>query len=94
MTFSLYSIRYLEPKSLLASSPSLAHTAAPPKGDVPPPGTVKSILPCTPLGVVKALERIGVYNALLPYGDRAYGRTITVINRSVGIHPPTSVRVE
>jgi methylenetetrahydrofolate dehydrogenase (NAD+) len=26
-----------------------------------------------------------VYNALLPYGDRAYGRTITVINRYV--HP-------
>jgi hypothetical protein len=77
------SIRYLEPKSLLASSPSLARTAAPLKDDVPPPGTIKSILPCTPLGVVKSLERIGVYNALLPYGDRAYGRTITVINRCV-----------
>ena len=75
------SIRYLEPKSLLAFSPSLAHAPVPLKGDVPPPGTVKSILPCTPLGVVKALERIGVYNALLPYGDRAYGRIITVINR-------------
>jgi methylenetetrahydrofolate dehydrogenase (NAD+) len=43
-------------------------------------------LPCTPLGVVKTLERIGVYNALLPYGDRAYGRTVTVINRYVTIH--------
>ncbi|KAI0287610.1 hypothetical protein BC826DRAFT_1169809 [Russula brevipes] len=61
---------------------------APLKGDVPPPGTVKSILPCTPLGVVKALERIGVYNALLPYGDRAYGRTITVINRSEVVGRP------
>jgi hypothetical protein len=81
--FPLYSIRYLEPKSLLASSPSLAQTPAQLKDDVPPPGTVKSILPCTPLGVVKALERVGVYNALLPYGDRAYGRTITVINRYV-----------
>jgi methylenetetrahydrofolate dehydrogenase (NAD+) len=81
------SIRYLEPKSLLASSPSLVRAQAPLKGDVPPPGTVKSILPCTPLGVVKALERIGVYNALLPYGDRAYGRTITVINRCVHIPP-------
>lgn len=77
------SIRYLEPKSLLASSPSLATRPAPLKDDVPPPGTVKSILPCTPLGVVKSLERIGVYNALLPYGDRAYGRTVTVINRCV-----------
>lgn len=79
------SIRFLEPKSLLASSPSLAHGPAPSKDDVPPPGTVKSILPCTPLGVVKSLERIGVYNALLPYGDRAYGRTITVINRCVSL---------
>src|SRR5260370_16633378 len=77
------SIRYLEPKSLLASSPSLATRTTPLKDDIPPPGTVKSILPCTPLGVVKCLERIGVYNALLPYGDRAYGRTITVINRCV-----------
>jgi hypothetical protein len=77
------SIRYLEPKSLLASSPSLATRTSPLKDDVPPPGTVKSVLPCTPLGVVKCLERIGVYNALLPYGDRAYGRTVTVINRCV-----------
>jgi len=45
-------------------------------------------LPCTPLGVVKSLERIGVYNALLPYGDRAYGRTITVINRSEVVGRP------
>jgi len=97
--FPLYSIRYLEPKSLLASSPSLAQTSAQLKDDVPPPGTVKSILPCTPLGVVKALERVGVYNALLPYGDRAYGRTITVINRYVPharphhlVHPRTHTR--
>ncbi|KAI9464295.1 NAD(P)-binding protein [Russula earlei] len=87
--YNLYhNIRYLEPKSLLASSPSLAHIPAPLKDDVPPPGTVKSILPCTPLGVVKALERVGVYNVLLPYGDRAYGRTITVINRSEVVGRP------
>ena len=49
--------------------------------DEPPPGYVKSILPCTPLAIVKCLEYIGVYNKLLPYGDRAYGKTITVINR-------------
>ena len=42
---------------------------------------VKSILPCTPLGVVKCLEYIGVYNKILTYGDRAYGKTVTVINR-------------
>jgi len=87
--YNLYhNIRYLEPKSLLASSPSLAHTPAPLKNDVPPPGTVKSILPCTPLGVVKALERVGVYNGLLPYGDRAYGRIVTVINRSEVVGRP------
>jgi len=47
----------------------------------PPAGTVKSIIPCTPLAIVKSLEHIGVYNKILPYGDRAYGKTITVINR-------------
>jgi methylenetetrahydrofolate dehydrogenase (NAD+) len=49
--------------------------------DQPPPGTVKSILPCTPLAIVKVLEHLGVYNRHLKYGDRAYGKTITVINR-------------
>lgn len=49
--------------------------------DQPPSGTVKSILPCTPLAIVKCLEHAGVYNRILPYGDRAYGRIITVINR-------------
>ncbi|KAI8870154.1 NAD(P)-binding protein [Ramicandelaber brevisporus] len=42
----------------------------------------KCILPCTPLAIVKILEHIGVYNPIIPYGDRLYGRTITVINRS------------
>ncbi|KAG7928155.1 hypothetical protein KL925_001455 [Ogataea polymorpha] len=42
----------------------------------------KSILPCTPLAVVKILEHLGVYNPLLNYGDRLYGKTITVVNRS------------
>jgi methylenetetrahydrofolate dehydrogenase (NAD+) len=28
------------------------------------------------------MEYIGVYNTVLPYGNRLYGRTITVINRS------------
>ncbi|KAI6152391.1 hypothetical protein BKA82DRAFT_4110793 [Pisolithus tinctorius] len=59
-----------------------------PLDDVAPPGTVKSILPCTPLGVVKCLEYIGVYNKILPYGDRAYGKTVTVINRSEVVGRP------
>jgi len=81
---SSVSIRFLEPKSLLratlASAPHGASTDTD-NGDQPPPGMVKSILPCTPLAIVKCLEYVGVYNRLLPYGDRAYGRTITVINR-------------
>lgn len=44
---------------------------------------VKAILPCTPLAIVKTLEHCQVYNPLLPYGGRAYGKTITVINRCV-----------
>lgn len=44
--------------------------------------TQKSILPCTPLACVKVLEYLGVYNSLIPYGNRLYGKTITVVNRS------------
>lgn len=44
--------------------------------------TQKSVLPCTPLAVVKILEHLGVYNSVIPYGNRLYGKTITVINRS------------
>lgn len=44
--------------------------------------TKKSILPCTPLALVKILEYLGVYNMILPYGNRLYGKTITVVNRS------------
>lgn len=44
--------------------------------------TQKSILPCTPLANVKVLEYLGVYNSILPYGNRLYGKTITVVNRS------------
>ena len=77
------SIRYIKPASLLsavtrASSDSAAQPAV---SDEPPPGFVKSILPCTPLAIVKCLENTGVYNTILKYGDRAYGKTITVINR-------------
>lgn len=41
----------------------------------------KSILPCTPLALVKILEYLGVYNKLLNYGNRLYGKKIMVVNR-------------
>lgn len=76
------SIRYLKPESLL--SPAIHKQIVPNVvEDQPPEGYVKSILPCTPLAIVKCLEHTGVYNKILPYGDRAYGKTVTVINRYV-----------
>ncbi|SCV03660.1 LAMI_0H09934g1_1 [Lachancea mirantina] len=42
----------------------------------------KSILPCTPLAVVKILEYLKVYNNLLPEGNRLYGKKCVVVNRS------------
>jgi methylenetetrahydrofolate dehydrogenase (NAD+) len=36
----------------------------------------------------KILEYIGVYNSILPYGNRLHGRTITVINRSEVVGRP------
>ena len=42
----------------------------------------KSILPCTPLAIIKILEYLRVYNSILPYGNRLFGHTIAVINRS------------
>ncbi|RUS19661.1 hypothetical protein BC937DRAFT_87140 [Endogone sp. FLAS-F59071] len=56
----------------------------------------KCIIPCTPLAVVKVvllnilqiLEYIGVYNSVLPYGNRLYGKVITVINRSEVVGRP------
>lgn len=78
-----FSIRFIEPGSLLSSAPPQLPTKVTPETDQPPPGTVKSIIPCTPLAIVKCLEYAGVYNTILPYGDRAYGRIVTVINRFV-----------
>lgn len=43
---------------------------------------LKSILPCTPLAVVKILEYLKVYNNLLPQGNRLYGKKCVVVNRS------------
>lgn len=48
----------------------------------------KSLLPCTPLAVIKILEHLQVYNSLLNYGNRLHGRTITVINRSEVVGRP------
>ncbi|ODV79018.1 NAD(P)-binding protein [Suhomyces tanzawaensis NRRL Y-17324] len=48
----------------------------------PPHNEQKSILPCTPLAMVKILEYLGVYNKLLHYGNRLYGKKILVVNRS------------
>jgi len=85
MAFPLYNICYLKPKYLLTSLPLLAYTATPPKDNVPPPGTIKSILPCMLLSVVKSLEHVGMYNVLLLYSNCAYGCTIT-INRYVTVY--------
>jgi methylenetetrahydrofolate dehydrogenase (NAD+) len=48
----------------------------------------KSILPCTPLALVKILEYLHVYNPILPYGDRLHGHTITIVNRSEVVGRP------
>ncbi|KAG9235031.1 methylenetetrahydrofolate dehydrogenase [Amylocarpus encephaloides] len=53
-----------------------------------PTNNVKSILPCTPLAVVKVLEYLQIYNSILPYGNRLFGKTITVINRSEVVGRP------
>lgn len=48
----------------------------------PPENRKKSILPCTPLACVKILEYLQIYNPILAAGNRLFGKTITVINRS------------
>ncbi|EMC93452.1 hypothetical protein BAUCODRAFT_240855 [Baudoinia panamericana UAMH 10762] len=54
----------------------------------PPFNTQKSILPCTPLAIVKILEYLQIYNTFLDYGKRLFGRRITVINRSEVVGRP------
>lgn len=49
---------------------------------------LKSILPCTPLAVIKILEYLQIYNTILPYGNRLFGRTICVVNRSEVVGRP------
>jgi len=48
----------------------------------------KSLVPCTPLAIVKTLEYLSVYNLILPYGNRCHGRTITIVNRSEVVGRP------
>jgi len=48
----------------------------------------KSILPCTPLAIIKVLEYLRVYNTILPYGNRLFGHTITIVNRSEVVGRP------
>ncbi|KAF3769159.1 hypothetical protein M406DRAFT_287250 [Cryphonectria parasitica EP155] len=54
----------------------------------PPANLKKSILPCTPLAILKILEHLHIYNPILAEGNRLYGKTITVINRSEVIGRP------
>lgn len=49
---------------------------------------LKSVLPCTPLAVIKILEHLQIYNNFLPYGNRLHGHTVTVINRSEVVGRP------
>ncbi|KAK3059438.1 NAD-dependent 5,10-methylenetetrahydrafolate dehydrogenase, partial [Coniosporium uncinatum] len=55
---------------------------------VDPSQQKKSVLPCTPLAVIKILEHLQIYNTILPYGNRLFGHTVTVINRSEVVGRP------
>lgn len=48
----------------------------------------KSVLPCTPLAIIKILEYLKIYNTILPYGDRLFGHTVTIVNRSEVVGRP------
>ncbi|GAA5930223.1 hypothetical protein JCM3775_004333 [Rhodotorula graminis] len=75
---------FVQSESQAVPSTSSAPVVSPPNED----GLVKAILPCTPLAIVKTLEHCQVYNPLRPYGSRAFGRTITVVNRSEVVGRP------
>ncbi|WWC64125.1 uncharacterized protein I303_106733 [Kwoniella dejecticola CBS 10117] len=90
--FNLYhNVRFISPLTLRPIPSSHLPTSLEKKSKTDedaPEGTVKSILPCTPLAIVKVLEHIGVYNKMLEYGDKARGKVITVINRSEVVGRP------
>lgn len=48
----------------------------------------KCILPCTPLANIKILEYLNIYNKILPFGNRLFGHTICVVNRSEVVGRP------
>ncbi|CAK9441377.1 uncharacterized protein LODBEIA_P52450 [Lodderomyces beijingensis] len=48
----------------------------------PPHNQQKSLIPCTSLAMVKILEYLGVYNNILHYGNRLYGKKVLIVNRS------------
>ncbi|KAF7118621.1 hypothetical protein CNMCM5793_008159 [Aspergillus hiratsukae] len=48
----------------------------------------KCLLPCTPLAIIKILEYLNIYNTILPYGNRLFGHTICVVNRSEVVGRP------
>lgn len=48
----------------------------------------KCVLPCTPLAIVKILEYLNIYNTILPFGNRLFGHTICVVNRSEVVGRP------
>ncbi|RWS11048.1 hypothetical protein B4U79_03505 [Dinothrombium tinctorium] len=50
--------------------------------------TLKCIIPCTPLAIIKILEYMEVYDREKPYGNQLFGRTITIINRSEVVGRP------
>ncbi|KAK4635188.1 Methylenetetrahydrofolate dehydrogenase [NAD(+)] [Fulvia fulva] len=54
----------------------------------PPTNSMKSILPCTALAIIKILEHLQIYNTFLDYSKRLFGRRITVINRSEVVGRP------
>lgn len=41
-----------------------------------------------PLAIIKILECLRVYNTILPYGNRLFGHSITVVNRSEVVGRP------
>ncbi|SCV68339.1 BQ2448_460 [Microbotryum intermedium] len=88
--FSLYhNTRFIDPRKIALAAQVVSPPAASTSGSSPAePELVKAILPCTPLAIVKTLEHCQVYNPLLPYGSRAFGKTITVINRSEVVGRP------
>ncbi|OCF40247.1 methylenetetrahydrofolate dehydrogenase (NAD+) [Kwoniella heveanensis CBS 569] len=91
--FNLYhNIRFISPLTLRPIPASTSSSSTPAskstQTDQGPEGSVKSVLPCTPLAIVKVLEHLGVYNKMLEYGDRARGKVITVINRSEVVGRP------